>query len=151
MPPPPSWGEGHTCWRERGWESPNSDEGTYTVVLFIYTLIVGRMIGLHANPPPSQSRQHVALLSHQLWLLTGWRGAVSYHRKKAWAPIIAIYGPMIYTVRYVMLLMRVDTLRGKVGGGWALEIETFLDPVKWHRALRQVAFGAQKSLSIRGP
>jgi hypothetical protein len=30
------WGEGHTCWRERGWESPNSNEGTYTVVLFIY-------------------------------------------------------------------------------------------------------------------
>ncbi len=34
----PPWfrGEGHTRWRERGWESPNSDEGTYTVVLFIY-------------------------------------------------------------------------------------------------------------------
>ncbi len=32
----PSPGEGHTRWRERGWESPNSDEGTYTVVLFIY-------------------------------------------------------------------------------------------------------------------
>ncbi len=30
------WGEGHTGWRERGWESPNSDEGTYTVVLFKY-------------------------------------------------------------------------------------------------------------------
>ncbi len=35
-PPPRFWGEGHTRWRERGWESPNSDEGTYTVVLFIY-------------------------------------------------------------------------------------------------------------------
>ncbi len=35
--PPPPWfrGEGHTRWRERGWESPNSDEGTYTVVLYI--------------------------------------------------------------------------------------------------------------------
>jgi hypothetical protein len=31
-------GEGHTRWRERGWESPNSNEGTYTVVLFIYVL-----------------------------------------------------------------------------------------------------------------
>ncbi len=29
------WGERHTRWRERGWESPNSDEGKYTVVLFI--------------------------------------------------------------------------------------------------------------------
>jgi hypothetical protein len=31
--PPPLWfwGEGHTRWRERGWESPNSNEGTYTV------------------------------------------------------------------------------------------------------------------------
>jgi hypothetical protein len=34
--PPPRWfrGEGHIRWRERGWESPNSDEGTYTVVLY---------------------------------------------------------------------------------------------------------------------
>jgi hypothetical protein len=38
-PPPRFWGEGHTCWRERGWESPNSDEGTYIVVLFIYIQI----------------------------------------------------------------------------------------------------------------
>jgi hypothetical protein len=39
-PPPRCWGEGHTRWLERGWdwESPNSDEGTYTVVLFIYTV-----------------------------------------------------------------------------------------------------------------
>ncbi len=29
-------GKGHTCWRDRGWESPNSDEGTYTVVLYKY-------------------------------------------------------------------------------------------------------------------
>jgi hypothetical protein len=36
--PHPVLGEGHTRWRERGWESPNSDEGTYTVVLFIYVL-----------------------------------------------------------------------------------------------------------------
>ncbi len=36
----PLWirGEGHTRWRERGWESPNSDEGTLTVVFFIYVL-----------------------------------------------------------------------------------------------------------------
>jgi hypothetical protein len=33
-------GEGHTRWRERGWESPNSDEGTYTVVLCICTYFV---------------------------------------------------------------------------------------------------------------
>jgi hypothetical protein len=37
---PRFWGKGHTRWRERGWESPNSDEGTYTVVLFIYTCFV---------------------------------------------------------------------------------------------------------------
>ncbi len=38
-PPPGSGGEGHTRWRERGWESPNADEGTYTVVLlYIYVL-----------------------------------------------------------------------------------------------------------------
>jgi hypothetical protein len=35
---------------------------------------------------------------------------------------------MIYTAPYVMFLMRVDPLRGQVGGGWALEIEIFLGP-----------------------
>jgi len=39
-PRPQVLGEGHTRWRERGWESPNSDEGTYTVVLFIYAYFV---------------------------------------------------------------------------------------------------------------
>jgi hypothetical protein len=41
-PPPPPPGFGHTRWRERGWESPNSDEGTYTVVLCKYTYFVVR-------------------------------------------------------------------------------------------------------------
>jgi hypothetical protein len=38
----PLWflGEGHTRWRERGWESSNSDEGTYTVVLCKYMYFV---------------------------------------------------------------------------------------------------------------
>jgi hypothetical protein len=39
-----------------------------------------------------------------------------------------------------MFLMRADTLRGQVGGDWALEIESFLGPVKWHRADRRVPF-----------
>jgi hypothetical protein len=39
-PLPRFWREGHTRWRERGWGSPNSDEGTYTVVLFTYTYFV---------------------------------------------------------------------------------------------------------------
>ncbi len=58
-PPPPLWfrGDGHTRWRERGWESPNSDDGTYTVVLWkymyfvmqLYTVFVhwGPEVGLH--------------------------------------------------------------------------------------------------------
>ncbi len=42
--PPPLLvpGEGYTRWRERGRESPSSDEGTHTVVLFIYTYFVVR-------------------------------------------------------------------------------------------------------------
>jgi hypothetical protein len=40
--------------------------------------------------------------------------------------------------------MRADILQGQVGGGWALEIEIFLEPVKWHRAVRRVPYGAQK-------
>jgi hypothetical protein len=48
---------------------------------------------------------------------------------------VAIYGPMIYMAPYVKVLMRADPLRGQVGGGWALKIETFLGSVKWHRAV----------------
>ncbi len=35
---------------------------------------------------------------------------------------IAIYGPMICTAPYVMLLMRANLLRGQEGEGWALEL-----------------------------
>ncbi len=55
----------------------------------------------------------------------------------------AIYAPMIYTAPCVMLLMRADPLRGQVGGGWALEIWSFLGPVKCHRADRRVPFGVE--------
>jgi hypothetical protein len=41
--------------------------------------------------------------------------------------------------------VRAYPLRGEVGGGWAVEFESFLGPVKWHRADRRVPFGAQKS------
>ncbi len=42
-----------------------------------------------------------------------------------------LYGP----VRNVSDACRY-TLRGQVGGGWTLEIKSFLGPVKWHRADR---------------
>ncbi len=47
--------------------------------------------------------------------------------------------------------MRADPLRVQVGNDWALEIETFLGPVKWHRAVRRVTFGTEKSLDFRLP
>ncbi len=47
--------------------------------------------------------------------------------------------------------MRTGPLQGQVGGGWTLEIDTFLGPVKWHRAVRGVPFGAQKSQDLQGP
>ena len=37
-----------------------------------------------------------------------------------------------------MFLMRANPLRRQVGGGWALEIESFLGPVKWHRAIKNI-------------
>jgi hypothetical protein len=45
--------------------------------------------------------------------------------------------------------MRADPLRGQVEVGWALEIDIFLVPVKWHRAVRQVPFGTQKAEIFR--
>jgi hypothetical protein len=43
-----------------------------------------------------------------------------------------------------MFWRRGYTLRGEVGGGWALEFPSFLGPVKWHRADRRVPFGVKK-------
>jgi hypothetical protein len=47
-----------------------------------------------------------------------------------------------------MLLMRENPPRGQVGGGWALEIDTFMGPVKWHRAVRRMPVGSQKSRNM---
>jgi hypothetical protein len=38
------------------------------------------------------------------------------------------YGPLIDMALYVMLLMRENPLLGQVGGGWTLEISSFLGP-----------------------
>ncbi len=65
--------------------------------------------------------------------------------------IIAIYAPMIYTALCIMFWMRAYPVRGQVGGGWALNIESFLGPVKWHQADRRVPFGAQKTQDFQGP
>ncbi len=62
----------------------------------------------------------------------------------AFSEIYSNYLCTIYTAPCLMFLMRADTLRGQVEEGWALEMESFLGPVKWHRADRVALFGAQK-------
>jgi hypothetical protein len=57
---------------------------------------------------------------------------------------LVISAPMIYTEPYIMFWMCADPLQGQVGGGWALEIETFLGPVKWHQTVRWVHLGPKK-------
>jgi hypothetical protein len=42
---------------------------------------------------------------------------------------------MIYTAPCIMFWMRAYPLRGQVGGGWALEIESFWGPMKWPNKL----------------
>jgi hypothetical protein len=44
--------------------------------------------------------------------------------------------------------MRANTLRGQVGGGGALEIKTFLDTVKWHRAVGLSAIWGSKEIHV---
>jgi hypothetical protein len=52
---------------------------------------------------------------------------------------------MIYTAPCIMFWMRAYPLRGEVGGGWAMEFESFLGPVKWHRApIVECHFGPKK-------
>jgi hypothetical protein len=51
-----------------------------------------------------------------------------------------------------MFLMRADTLRGHVGGGWTLEIESFLGPVKCHRPIgREGGGGIRRRPKARSP
>jgi len=57
---------------------------------------------------------------------------------------------MVYTAPCIMFLMQADTLCGQMGGGWALEIESFLDPVKWHQGDRRVSFWGPKNLRRYG-
>jgi hypothetical protein len=55
--------------------------------------------------------------------------------RNTWQPfLLTIYAPMIYKASCIMFWMRAYPLRGEVGGGWALEFESFLGPVKWHQA-----------------
>jgi hypothetical protein len=50
----------------------------------------------------------------------------------------------------IMFWMHAYPLRGEVGGGWALEFESFLGPLKWHQAYRRVPFGVQKTRAHTG-
>ncbi len=78
----------------------------------------------------------------RIWSLRGSRCLIY-----VWGSTMTIYGPMIFTAPYVMLLMRANPSRGQVGGGWALEIKTFLVPRKSHWAVRQASaiWGQKKS------
>jgi hypothetical protein len=63
---------------------------------------------------------------------------------QATLPELAIYAPMIFTAHHVMFLMPADSLRGQVGGGWALKIETLAwngNQRKWcHLGLKKSRF-----------
>jgi hypothetical protein len=55
------------------------------------------------------------------------------------------YGPLVDTALYLILLMRANPLQGQGGGGWSLEIWTFLGP-KWQSPNGSMPFHrAQKS------
>jgi hypothetical protein len=53
------WGEGNTRWRERGWESPNSDEGhTLWYSLYVRTLWCKAFSQLSELGPPHPAPLH---------------------------------------------------------------------------------------------
>jgi hypothetical protein len=66
---------------------------------------------------------------------------------------MAIYGPMLYTALYVMLLIQSDTrtLRGQVGGSWALEIKTFFGTCEIASSGKACAIWGPKKSSFPGP
>jgi hypothetical protein len=67
VPPPPCfWGEGNTRRRERGWESPNSDEGhTLWYSLYVRTLWLQVLVLQNSPPIPQSAIQILSFLSQQ--------------------------------------------------------------------------------------
>jgi hypothetical protein len=57
---------------------------------------------------------------------------------------------MIYTALCIMFWMRAFPLPGQVGGGWALEISSFLGP-KWHSPISSMPQRGQKTIDFQGP
>jgi hypothetical protein len=55
LPPLGLWREGTLTIAREGWESPDSDEGTYTVVLFKYVYFVGQGEELKSGHPVQYS------------------------------------------------------------------------------------------------
>jgi len=64
VPPPPGfWGEGNTRWRERGWESPNSDEGhTLWYSLYVRTLCLETTICTYTHLKELSSEMDLATI-----------------------------------------------------------------------------------------
>ncbi len=59
VPPPPCfWGEGNTRWRERGWESPNSDEG-HTLWYSLYVRTLWSTYRVHSHAPSIRSHRGI--------------------------------------------------------------------------------------------
>ncbi len=63
-PPPVLGGGAHSL----GWESPNSDEGTYTVVLFIYSYFVVGSLASHWLQTADKTQRLLWSLEYNLYL-----------------------------------------------------------------------------------
>jgi hypothetical protein len=65
VPPPPPLvqAEGHTRLRERG--GPNSDAGTYTVILYVYMYFVGKSLQVPAHGVMALTRYQVYLNANE--------------------------------------------------------------------------------------
>ncbi len=111
-PPPYGRGVGHTRLRERGWGSPNSDEGKYTVVLCMYKYFVDNSQDCAQKP-----QQNCTFMNSLKRLPSRWHfnppGLYSYcpqrlyhpHRRHSrihsWGPsfyflITGVFGPLLY-------------------------------------------------------
>jgi hypothetical protein len=126
------------------------------IVVYILTVC------LHNQLPREMERTnmtyHVLLLDAVIRAFLIWN-YITLHYKLPYLPLLkspleahvrkTTYAPMLYTSLYVMFLMRADPLLGQVGGGWTLEISTFLGP-KWHTPNGSMPFRAQKSLNFQG-
>ncbi len=101
-PPPPGLGGRGTLAGERGgWKSPSSDEGTYTVVLYIYMYFVHPMMHYIASLGPGGVA--VAQTSSKIFYSSYYLKYNTKNRSRLFLPLVVISLAVLDVIKSMLL------------------------------------------------